>query len=73
MKMLTYVHENAKARSPEEIINECAERYTPEDILDAKTCLLSVFGNRIKEKNAKFHEELCKKCKDSHLRKSLYS
>ena len=70
-EILAYIHKNAMARSPEEIINECAEKYTPKDILDAKTCLLNVYGNKIKETNTKIHEELCKKRIDSHGRKAF--
>ena len=70
-EILAYIHKNAKARSPEEIINECAEKYTPEDILDAKTCLLNVYGNKIKEADTKIHDELWKKRIDSHGRKAF--
>ena len=60
-EILAYMHRSAMSRTPEEIVNECAEKYAPEDILGAKAYLLNEYGDKIKEADAKIHGELCEK------------
>ena len=44
-EILAYMHRSAMSRTPEEIVNECAEKYAPEDILGAKIYLLNEYGD----------------------------
>ena len=65
------MHRSAMTRTPDEIVNECAEKYALEDILGAKAYLLNEYGDKIKEADTKIHGELCKKRIDSQGRKAL--
>ena len=70
-EILAYMHRSAGTRTPEEIVNECAEKYAPEDVLDAKAYLLNKHGGEIKGADAKVHGEIFRKRIDSHGRKAI--
>ena len=71
IEILSFIHKIASVKTKEEVIDECVKKYTPEDILDAKTRILVVYGNKIKETDTRIHEEICKNRIDSQGRKAF--
>ena len=70
-EILAYMHRSAMSRTPEEIINECADKYAPEDILVAKTYLQNEHGDKIKGVDVRAYNEIFKTRIDSKCRKAL--
>ena len=64
--VLAFIHRNLHGYDHEEVINNCIGLFkNPEDIVEAKTSLIKVYGDKIHEIDSKLHTQIIKNRRDS--------
>ena len=68
---LDFIYRNINAHPPKELIDKYADTFDPQAVLEGKTCLLDVYGKKIKEICATTHEEINRRRNDSPNREAF--